>query len=85
MALIDELAEDLARTTLEAMKEMDDERYFEKVARTIGELSPTLQEAFMTAMRLNLAAKRGQDFLDRSLAAHRGEGEAPKAPRDTSL
>jgi hypothetical protein len=85
MALIEDLAEELARDTMAAMKDMDDDRYYEKVARTIGELSPTLQEAFMTAMRLNLAAKRGRDFLDRTLAAQRGEGEAPKAPRDTSL
>lgn len=81
MPLVDELAEDLARATIQAMDEMGDDRYYEKLARVIGELSPTLQEAFMTAMRLSLAARRGRTFLDRSLAAHRGQGEAPAAPR----
>ena len=81
MALIDELAEELARDCMKAMDEMGDDRFYEKVARTIGELSPTLQEAFNTAMRLNIAARRGRSFLDRSLAAHRGQGEAPVAPR----
>ncbi len=84
MALIDELAEALARDALAAMEEIGDDRFYEKVARVIGELSPTLQEAFTTAMRLNLAARRGQGFVARSLAAHRGEAGAiaPSAPRD---
>ncbi|WP_127900253.1 hypothetical protein [Solirhodobacter olei] len=85
MALMDELAEDLARKTMAAMDEMGDDRFHEKVSRVIGELSPTLQEAYMTAMRLSLASRRGHGFLDRALAAHRGDGAAPEAPRDTSV
>lgn len=78
MSLIDELAQGLARDTLAAMDELNDDRYYERVARVIGELSPTLQEAFMTAMRISLAERRGREFLNRTLAAHRTEnGQEP--------
>lgn len=73
MSLLDELAEGLARDTLAAMDEIGDDRYYEKVSRVIGELSPTLQEGFMTAMRLRLAERRGREFLGRTLASHRTE------------
>ena len=42
--------------------------------------SPTLQEAFMTAIRVRLADRRARAFLQQSLKAKRGQGVAPKAP-----
>jgi hypothetical protein len=80
MGVVEDLADALARDVLEAQPELGDDRFFEKVARVLGDLSPTTQDAFMTAIRVRLAEKRGRDFLEKSLAAKRGQGEAPRAP-----
>ena len=59
MALLDDLADELARDVLDALDELGDDRFYEKVAKSVGELSPTLQETFMTSIRLRLAERRG--------------------------
>ncbi len=81
MGVIEDLADGLARDVLDAQGELEDDRFYEKVSKVLGDLSPTTQEAFMTAIRVRLAEKRGRDFLERSLKAKRGEGVAPAAPR----
>ncbi|RBP95499.1 hypothetical protein DFO80_10235 [Rhodobacter sp. 140A] len=80
MALIDELADDLAAKTMAAMKELDDDRFYMQVAKVIGTSSPSLQEAFMTSCRLRISAQRGEAFLADALKAWR---EGATAPRDT--
>lgn len=82
MALIDELADDLAAKTLAAMKELDDDRFYMQVAKVIGTSSPSLQEAFMTSCRLRISAQRGESFLNDALKAWREGATAPAAPRD---
>lgn len=81
MGVIEDLADGLARDVLDAQAELDDDRFYEKVSKVLGDLSPTTQEAFMTAIRVRLAERRGRDFLERSLKAKRGQGVAPVAPR----
>jgi len=80
MALIDELADDLAAKTMAAMKELDDDRFYMQVAKVIGTSSPSLQEAFMTSCRLRISAQRGEAFLADALKAWR---EGATVPRDT--
>ncbi|MEI4470649.1 hypothetical protein [Frigidibacter sp. MR17.24] len=74
MALVDDLADALARDVLAAQPELDDDRFYDKVSAAVGALSPTLQEAFMTSVRLRLAEIRGRRFLEAALQARRGEG-----------
>ncbi|MBU9698378.1 hypothetical protein GU927_011030 [Rhodobacteraceae bacterium HSP-20] len=81
MGVIEDLADALARDVLEAQAELGDDRFYEKMSKVLGELSPTTQEAFMTSVRVRLAEKRGRDFLARMLAAKRSGGAAPQAPR----
>ena len=81
MSALQLLADKLADDVLAAEAELGDDRFYEKVSKVLGDLSPTTQEAFMTAIRVRLAEKRGRDFLERSLKAKRGEGVAPVAPR----
>lgn len=84
MALTDDLADALARDVLERQDELGDDRFYEKVARVIGTSSPTLQEAFLTSIRIRLAERRGRAFLEAALRA-RAEGKSgPEAPRDVS-
>ena len=82
MGVVEDLADGLARDTMEAMRELDDERYFNDVAKVIGASSPTLQEAFLTSMRIRLAEARGRRYLEATLKARREGGKAPEAPRD---
>lgn len=84
MGVAEDLADELATATLAAMEELDNDRFFMDVARVIGATSPTLQEAFMTSVRIRMAAIRGQKFVDATLKALREGGSGPEAPRDTS-
>lgn len=79
---IQDLADDLARDVLEGSKDLGDPYFYEQVSKVIGASSPTLQEAFMTSIRIRLAEKRGREFLDKALAAKRSGAAMPTAPRD---
>jgi hypothetical protein len=68
---IEDLADALARDVLDAQGELGDDRFYEKVSQVLLAASPTLQEAFMTSIRIRLAERRGRDALTRALAAVR--------------
>lgn len=80
---IQDLADALARDALAAGRELDDPYFYEQVSKVIGASSPTLQDAFMTSIRIRLAEARGRDFLEKAKAAKRGGGRMPVAPRDS--
>jgi hypothetical protein len=84
MGVVEDLGDGLAKATLDAMTEIDDDRFYEKVGRVVGASSPTLQEAFMTSIRIRLAERRGQEFVAKALEAARTGAKAPDAPRDLS-
>ena len=84
MGVVEDLADDLARETLVLMAEMDDGRFFYEVAKVVGASSPTLEEAYLTAMRVRMASVRGRKFLDATLKALRDGMAPPAAPRDSS-
>ena len=79
---IQDLADDLARDVLAASADLEDAYFFEKVSKVLGASSPTLQEAFMTSIRIRLAEKRGREFLEKALVAKRSGGKMPDAPRE---
>ncbi|MBL9061025.1 hypothetical protein [Tabrizicola sp.] len=83
MATLQEMADQLAEDVLAAETELGDDRFYEKVAKVIMAASPTFQEAYITSVRVRLAERRGRDFLEKALAAKRGEiDEEPEAPVD---
>lgn len=71
MALLDELAEKLAADVMEAQRALGPkgERLFMEVGNYIGTSSPSMQEAFMTACRLHMAADRGRAFFESRIKA----------------
>jgi hypothetical protein len=71
MAVTDELADLLARDVLAAMDEMGDDRFYIEVAKMLASLSPSMEDGFMTSMRVRLAERRGRDFLDKYMANYR--------------
>ena len=68
MAILEDVADNLAQKTLELISRTGDEMLEAKIADAIGASSPTLQEAYSTAMRIRKAEIRGNVLLD-SLAA----------------
>ena len=80
MGLLQDLTEALARDTMAAMDEFGDDRLHERVSKVILDMSPTTQEAYMTAMRALLAERKGRAYLEATIKAKREGGAAPKAP-----
>lgn len=74
MAATEDLADALAADTLAAMDEMGEDRFYLEVAKMLASLSPSMEEAFMTAIRVRLAERRARDFLNRRLAGYRKTG-----------
>jgi hypothetical protein len=83
MGLLQDLTEALARDTMAAMDELGDDRLHERVSKVLLDMSPTTQEAFMTAMRALLAERKGRMFLEQTVKARREGRDAPAAPRSS--
>ena len=54
----------------------------ERVAKVLLDMSPTTQEAYMTAMRALLAERKGRAYLEATIKSRREGSAAPKAPHD---
>jgi len=81
MPILQDLTEQLAKDVVEAMDETGDDKLHDRVARVLLDASPTTQEAFMTAVRVILAERKGRKFLEQTLKAKREGVAAPAAPR----
>lgn len=79
---IQDLADALARDVLAASKDLGDPFFHEQVSKVLGASSTTLQEAFLTSIRIRQAEARGREFLDRALAARKAGAALPEAPPD---
>ena len=65
---ITDLADRLAQDALAAEAELEDDRLIEQLSTTIGAASQTLQEAFMTSVRIRRAEQRGRLWLTQRIA-----------------
>lgn len=81
MSIVEEMGDTLARDVIAALDELGDDRFYDKVGKILGDASPTLQESFMTAIRVRLADIRARKFLEQTLNAKRTGTKAPAAPR----
>lgn len=81
MGILQDLTEQLAKDVVDAMDETGDDKLHDRVSRVLLDASPTTQEAFMTAVRVILAERKGRKFLEQTLRAKREGGAAPAAPR----
>ncbi|MBY5974142.1 hypothetical protein [Pseudooceanicola marinus] len=62
---VDTLAAALAEDCLKAMKATGEDRLFVEVGHVLGAASQTLEEAFLTEVRVRLAERAARDFLIR--------------------
>ncbi|SDH58844.1 hypothetical protein [Alloyangia pacifica] len=74
MSLTNELADKLAEDTFKVMKLTGDDRFFMEVAKVIGASSTTLEEAYLTSVRVRLAERRARAFLVERLNAAKAAG-----------
>ena len=79
---VQDLADALARDALEASRELDDPFFYEQVSKVVGASSTTLQEAFLTSIRIRQAEARGRRFIEQALAARKTGAAMPEAPPD---
>ncbi|MCK0143742.1 hypothetical protein [Aliiroseovarius sp. F20344] len=63
MDLLEKVSDQLAQEVLEAVRATGDDSLVDSVKKTIGASSTTLEEAFMTAVRIRRAEARGRDML----------------------
>ncbi len=84
MPILQDLTEQLAKDVVDAMDELGDDKLHDRVGKVLLDASPTTQEAFMTAVRVILAERKGRKFLEQTLRAKREGGTAPQAPRDSA-
>ncbi|MEH7826856.1 hypothetical protein [Gemmobacter denitrificans] len=74
MSVTEALADKLAEDVLAAQDEMGNDRFYLEVAKMLSTVSPSMEEGFLTAMRVRLAERRGREFLNRRLESHRKTG-----------
>ena len=67
MSVLEDLADALAKDVL-ALEEAGDEYIAEEVAKTVGASSPTMEEAYRTAIRFRRAEARGRALFEQRLA-----------------
>jgi len=81
MALLDDLADKLAQDTLAAMRALGNDHLYVEVAKVLGTSSPTMQETFLTSIRIRLAEQRGRSYLEGAVEAARAGAAQPGPPK----
>ena len=76
MSLVEDLASKLAKDVCDSLEVLGDDRFYDKVSKVILEVSPTMQEAFNTAIKVILAERKGREFLERTLEAKKSAAAA---------
>ncbi len=72
MGVLEDLADELARETLEGaakvgLDQHETDDLVKDVAKSLGASSTTLEETYLTSIRIRLAERRGRAFLIKSL------------------
>ncbi|MHC0053906.1 hypothetical protein [Actibacterium sp. D379-3] len=81
MGVVEDLADALAKDAIEAAEKLGDDNLIRDLSDVLEAASTTTQEAFMTAIRVRLAAARGRKFLDdRIRAAQAAQTTKPGTP-----
>ncbi len=67
MSSVHRLAEKLAEDTLKLQDALQQDRLYIEVAQVLSASSQSLEEAFLTEIRVHLAERNARDFLKRKL------------------
>lgn len=83
MSTLETLAAKLADDCIKAMEETGNDRFFVEVGNMLGASSQTLEEAFLTEIRVRLSATKAQAFIDQTRARARAQKAAAAKPQPT--
>lgn len=67
MSVTDTLAAKLAEDTLKAMEELGDDRLYTEVGDILASSSQSLEEAYLTEVRVRLSERLARQFLIRKV------------------
>ncbi|MBO9445029.1 hypothetical protein [Ruegeria sp. R14_0] len=73
---INTLASKLAEDTMKVMDETGNDRFFVEVGELLGASSQTLEEAFLTEIRVRMAERKARKFVIDTLTKHRSQVKA---------
>ena len=79
MSIMEDLADALAKDTIDALDIVGTDELIQDVARVIGASSVTTQEAFLTSARVRLSEKRARVYLEKRIEEAK-KGLAAAAP-----
>ena len=71
MSTLEDLASKLAEDTIVAMKLTGDERLYVQVGDMLATSSQSLEEAYLTEVRVRLAERNARRFIETKIAAAR--------------
>ncbi len=82
MSTLDTLAAKLAEDTLKVQDALGEDSMYMEIAQVLGAASQSLEEAFLTEVRIRLAERKARDFLNKRLEAAKAalEAEARNQP-----
>jgi len=80
MSTLEKIAADLADTTIAIMDKGGDDRLHYEVAKVLGASSQTLEEAYLTEVRVRLAGKAAKAFLKAKVAELKAAHGTPEDP-----
>ncbi|MFD0980695.1 hypothetical protein [Tropicimonas aquimaris] len=63
MSVLEDLADSLARDTIKEAFRIGRESLIQDVAKQLGATSTTMEEAYLTSIRMRLAERRAREFL----------------------
>ncbi|UWQ55621.1 hypothetical protein [Leisingera caerulea] len=69
MSTIETLAQKLAVDTLKVQDASGEDRLYVEVGQVLGAASQSLEEAFLTEIRVRLAERKAREFLNQKVAA----------------
>lgn len=85
MSSLGQIAAELADQTMPIMDATGNDRLYYEVAKVLGASSQTLEEAYLTEIRVRLAGNKARDFLkDKALSAGLSLATTPTAPQPTA-
>lgn len=69
MRVVEELADNLAKDAIELANELGNDDIIYETAKVLVATSSTMEEAYMTSMRVRLAERRARRFLEEKTQA----------------
>lgn len=70
MGVTEDMANTLALEVLAAIEKSGDSALVDNIGKALGDSSQTLQEAFLTSVRVHRAERRARGILNEHLAKH---------------